>query len=350
MTFSRRSSAFIANARVSSSETPNSSWPSSYHGGISTPSAAGPGLGERAHDRVAVAVVLLGHLAQEARAERDVPVLVARDLVEALDEAGQRAVLLVVADDEVLAREGEHALDDHVVERDRLDQRLEVLGLAREPVDARAEHLVEQRVEVRVQVRARLLEPRVQVVRLEHADLRVEAVEERDVPRLVGDLRAEEDAHLLVGRGAHHRAELGGHALLADEERRQPVHALVALLLGDPLVPVDPVLGEVEVLHAPLLPLPQAVELRRSSGGSRRRGRRRPGARGRSWPGSPRAPCAWRRRHSRLRSLGAGLGGGHDADVALRALALVRLVRAGGRRARARRSRSRRSTGGCRRS
>src|SRR4051812_25610924 len=42
MTFIRRSSAFMANARVSSSDTPKSSVPSSYQGGASTPSAAGP--------------------------------------------------------------------------------------------------------------------------------------------------------------------------------------------------------------------------------------------------------------------------------------------------------------------
>ena len=96
---------------------------------------------------------------------------------------------------------------------------------------------------------------------LEHADLAVEAVEEGDVARLVGDLRGEEDAHVLARRGAHHRPELGGHALLADEERRQPVHARVALLGVDPLVPVDAVLREVDVLDRPLLALPQRVEL-----------------------------------------------------------------------------------------
>ena len=79
--------------------------------------------------------------------------------------------------------------------------------------------------------------------------------------RLVGDLRAEEDAHVLVGDRAHDRPELGGHALLADEERAQPVHARHALLGVDALVPVDAVLGEVEVLHRPLLALPQLVEL-----------------------------------------------------------------------------------------
>ena len=158
--------------------------------------------------------------------------------------------------------EGQHPLDDHVVERDRLDQRLEVLGLAREVVDAALQHLVEELVELGVHVLARLGEAALEVVGLEHADLVVEAVEEAHVARLVGDLRAEEDAHLLGGRGAHHRAELLGHLLLADEERAEPVHALEALLLGDALVPVDPVLREVEVLGRPLLALPEVVELR----------------------------------------------------------------------------------------
>jgi hypothetical protein len=161
----------------------------------------------------------------------------------------------------VLAGQRQHPLDDHVVERHGLDQRLEVLGFARQPVHPRAQHLVEQLAELGVQVRGGLLQPRLQRVGLQHADLGVEAIEERHVARLVGDLRAEEQPHLLVRRRAHHRPELGGDALLADEERRQPVHALEALLLVDPLVPVDPVLREVEVLRRPLLALPQLVQL-----------------------------------------------------------------------------------------
>ena len=45
------------------------------------------------------------------------------------------------------------------------------------------------------------------------------------------------------------------------KNEREPVHARVALLGVDPLVPVDAVLREVEVLHRPLLALPQRVEL-----------------------------------------------------------------------------------------
>ena len=109
---------------------------------------------------------------------------------------------------------------------------------------------------------ARLGEPALEGVGLEHADLLVEAVEEAHVARLVGDLRAEEDAHLLGRRRAHHRPELLGHLLLADEERAEPVHPLEALLLRDALVPVDPVLREVDVLGGPLLALPEVVQLR----------------------------------------------------------------------------------------
>ena len=187
--------------------------------------------------------------------------LVARDVREAVHEAGQRAGPLVEVDDEVLAGQGQHPLGDHVVDRDRLDERLAVLGLDRQAVDAAVQHLVEERVELGVEVLAGLLQARLQAVGLEHADLAVEAVEEGDVARLVGDLGAEEDAHVLVGDRAHDRPELGGHALLADEERAQPVHPRHALLRVDALVPVDAVLGEVEVLHRPLLALPQLVEL-----------------------------------------------------------------------------------------
>ena len=65
--------------------------------------------------------------------ERDVPVFVPRDEVEALHEPRQRALALVEVDDEVLARERQHPLYHHVVERDRLDQRVEIRRLGGQP-------------------------------------------------------------------------------------------------------------------------------------------------------------------------------------------------------------------------
>src|SRR3954451_17211733 len=76
----------------------------------------------------------------------------ASHVLEALDEARQRLLLLVVLDDEVLPGERERPLDDHVVEGDRLDQELGVLRLGRQAVDPALQHPVEQLAERVVQV------------------------------------------------------------------------------------------------------------------------------------------------------------------------------------------------------
>ena len=159
MTFSRRLRAVAANSRVSETRTPSSSTSSSVsstHFGRSTPSAAGATSASVRPIACLVALVLQRHVAQEARPEGDVAVLVAGDVDEAFDEGRQRADAFVVGDDEVLAGERKHPLDHHVVDRDGLDQRLGVLGLAREPVDAPAQQLVEQLPELGVEVLAGL--------------------------------------------------------------------------------------------------------------------------------------------------------------------------------------------------
>src|SRR5262249_33524096 len=136
-----------------------------------------------------------------------------------------------------------HPLDHHVVERDRLDQRVAIVRLAAEPVDAGLQQAVEELTEGVAQVLLESLESLRELGRvLEDADLAEEAIEEADVARLVGDLGGEEDPLLFGGGGPHDRPELVGDLLLADEEAREPVHALEALLLRDALMPVDPVL------------------------------------------------------------------------------------------------------------
>ncbi len=95
-------------------------------------------------------------------------------------------------------------------------------GFNGEAIDAAVQDRVEQLGERRIRVRSRLDEAPLERVGLEHADLLVEAVEERDVPRLVRDLRAQEDAHIFVGNGAHDWTELGRDTLLTDEERAEP--------------------------------------------------------------------------------------------------------------------------------
>src|SRR5438093_7623 len=176
-------------------------------------------------------------------------------------ETGRRRPTDRLRSSRLQAGQGERALDDHVVQRDRLDQALVVLGLDGQAVDALVQDLVEEHLEVVVEVLGGGLKALAQPLGLVDADLAVEAVEERDVARLVGDLRRQEDPHVLIGDRAHERAQLGGDALLADEEGAQAGHSLEALLGVDALVPVDAVLREVEVLRRPLLALPELVEL-----------------------------------------------------------------------------------------
>jgi len=193
---------------------------------VGAPARVGRDLGQGGADRPGVALVASGHVAQEARSEGDVTVLVASHVGEALHEGGQGAPALVEVDDEVLAGEREHALDDHVVDRHRLYQDPEILGLAGQAVHPAAQELVKEHAEVWVEVLAGLVQAALQPIGREHPHLRVEAVEERHVAGLVGDLRGQEQAHVLVGTGAHHRPKLAGHPL-------RGVLAMVASLLPD---------------------------------------------------------------------------------------------------------------------
>ena len=60
----------------------------------------------------------------------------------------------------MLARQRQHPLDHHVVQRDRLDEQLGVVRVHGQAVHPAVEHLVEQHVEVRREVVARLGEAR----------------------------------------------------------------------------------------------------------------------------------------------------------------------------------------------
>jgi hypothetical protein len=79
---------------------------------------------------------------------------------------------------------------------------------------------------------------------------------------LVGDLRAEEGARLVRGGGDRERQQLGGHALLAEEERAEAPEHELALEVREPVaLPVGLVLTEVERLGVPLLVLPAGEQL-----------------------------------------------------------------------------------------
>jgi hypothetical protein len=124
----------------------------------------------------------------------------------------------------MLAGEGQNALDDHVVERDRLHERLQVVGTAGQPVDSALEHLVEELVEPGVDVHAGLRDPSLQGVGLEDSDLVVKAVEEAYVARLVGDLRAVLSESVTQRTGAQtSRPRRPGRARVRRPRRGPPV-------------------------------------------------------------------------------------------------------------------------------
>src|SRR4051812_21670509 len=202
---------------------------------------------------------VLGLLLEVPGAVGDVAVLVLRDLAEALEEAGQDAALLEDARQRVLARERERALDDHVVDRHEVDLGLDVRRVGEQPPVGVDQHLVEEVPERLVEVLAGALEPG-----LERAvvadDLRVEVVEVLGVARLVHLLRAEERLLALALVRTDEAPELGGDALLADEEGRQEPDDEV-LVLALERRPVLAILREVDRVRRPGLALPQLVEL-----------------------------------------------------------------------------------------
>ena len=174
---------------------------------------------------------------------------------------GSRLVLLVVVEHEVLARERERPLDDHVVVGDEGDLGVHVARVGDQPLAHLHEALVEQLDEGVRHVRARRREPLTDPA-VDAGHLAEPAVEELHVARLVHLLGREEGLLLLVLVGHDEAGELGGHALLADEERAQPPEVLLLVLVAE-LGPLLLVALEVDRLRLPLLALPQLVELLR---------------------------------------------------------------------------------------
>ena len=208
------------------------------------------------------AVALLGALLlEEPGAVGHVAVLVARDVGEALGEARQQLVLLVVVEHEVLAGQRERALDDHVVGGHEVDLRVHVARVRDQPLAHLHEPLVEELDERVGHVLARRREPLLDAA-VDAGHLAEPAVEELHVARLVDLLGREEGLLLLVLVGHHEAGELGGHALLADEERAEPPEVLLPVVVGQ-LGPVLLVALEVDRLRLPVLALPQLVQLLR---------------------------------------------------------------------------------------
>ena len=92
-------------------------------------------------------------------------------------------------------------------------------------------------------------------------DLVHEALEEDRVARLVDLLGGQEVLLLLARRGVDERRQVVGDRVLAVEEHRVVPQRGAALVLGQHLMPLAPVLGEVDLRRAPVAALPARVEI-----------------------------------------------------------------------------------------
>ncbi len=182
--------------------------------------------------------------------------------VKPLTKPGYRPWSFGVLEDQALPGHRQDPLGDHVVGDDALDEQLQVVGLGLDPVGDVAQRVVEEEVpgaDVE-QLLLDLADAGAQVVRVERHHLGHPAVEEDGVAHLVDELGREEGLDLAVRRGQQERGQVGGDALLADVEAAE-AEGRLQLRLGRRLHPVLLVDREVELVGAPVLPLPQRVEL-----------------------------------------------------------------------------------------
>ena len=196
---------------------------------------------------------------EQPHAERDVALLVERDVADALAEAGHEVERLERRLDDVLAGLRERPLDDDVVERHRLGE------LARRMVAAQlGGHRVEAAKELAMtprELRQRGAQAARQGAVADARDLVHEAVKEDRMARLVDLLRREEVLLLLERRRVDVRREVVGDRVLAVEEQRVQPQRRGALLRRELLLPVDAVGGEVDLGRAPVAALPAGIEI-----------------------------------------------------------------------------------------
>src|SRR5207237_2023682 len=222
----------------------------------------GKALDQRLLDQGRIAVGVLAHrVAQHLDAEADVTRLVSRDRGEAAVEAAfGEALLAHRLQLEALAGERDRGLDDDVVERHTLDERVEVLGIARQPLGGGGQAVIEEAVVTLVGLGPDLLEQLRHVARVGAGDVAPPLLEEDGVPGLVDHLGRQEDLDLGGRRGPDEGGEGGGDALLAVEEETVRPQRRLLLELGG-LEPVLAVEAEVDVADRPLLRLPAPVEV-----------------------------------------------------------------------------------------
>ena len=216
-------------------------------------------LAQQLRDRVRHLRVLAPEVGEQLHAEADVALLVVGDVAHPGAERGQDVAPREVVLDEVLAGLREGGLDDDVVERHALGE------LGPRPVAAQlvgvAVEVLERAPEAVRQLRLDRTQPAGDVALAEPGDLVHEALEEDGVARLVDLLRGEEILLLLTGSGVDERREVVRDGVLAPEEEGVVPQRGLALVGAEDLLPLAPVLDEVELGRAPVPALPAGVQV-----------------------------------------------------------------------------------------
>jgi hypothetical protein len=154
----------------------------------------------------------------EARAEPDVPALVAEDQLHSPANAGKANGQVVErVEHRILPSQEDHTLEHHVVQPDCCGQTLAVLG---ETQGSGREALFEQGDELGTDEGAKNVLPSRDVGPRDGGDLGRDTVEESGVAVLITGLRAEARRHPFVGGCGLEGTEVPGHRRLGDAETR----------------------------------------------------------------------------------------------------------------------------------
>src|SRR5690348_12977020 len=165
-----------------------------------------------------VAGIALDHLAQELDPEDDMPRFVSRYGGEAATKRREKFVCPVEFQDTALPGKRHCALDNHMVERDALDQACQVSCFPLDGSGNLRKRIDQNIFQVSVHILTGHCQGVFQFLFVDPEHLSEEAGEENRVTSLVDQLRGEENAHLLVGHSYYIRAEGIGDTCLALEE------------------------------------------------------------------------------------------------------------------------------------
>src|SRR5579875_807678 len=187
-----------------------------------------------------VGMVALDHISQELHAEDDMTRFVACHSSKAAPEAWEQVIQPIVFQDAALARYSHSSLDNHMIERDSLDQRREIFGSMAQALADLAERFDQDIFQARIHILAHFGQGILQLTFIQTNYLVKETSEEDGVAGLIHLLRGQEQAHLFF----RHRHNIGtqciGNAGLALKESRETIkaHHMLVLRHGLPLLPI----------------------------------------------------------------------------------------------------------------